>query len=95
VPTAAPLSFRQVGERIAALAGLSQPRVVGIPHWLVRGAGLAVPMLRELDEVWYQSDRPFVMDSSAFQSAFGLAPTPVEEALAQTVAAWRAARPAA
>ena len=36
----------------------------------------------------YQFDRDFVLDSSAATATFGLAPTPMEEALAATVAWW-------
>ena len=36
--------------------------------------------------VGYQLDRPFVVDSSAFEETFGVRATPLEEALATTVA---------
>ena len=39
------------------------------------------PPPRELSEVTYQFDRPFVLDSSAATRTFGLEPTPVDEAL--------------
>jgi hypothetical protein len=37
--------------------------------------------MRELRETRYQFDRPFVLDSSAFQETFGLAPTSMDDAL--------------
>jgi hypothetical protein len=46
-------------------------------------------MLREFAEVRYQHDRPFVMDSSAAQTTFGLAPTPWQDVLRATVEAHR------
>jgi nucleoside-diphosphate-sugar epimerase len=44
--------------------------------------------LREIAESLYQFERPFVMDSTASQSALGVAPTPLTEAAAATVAWW-------
>jgi hypothetical protein len=52
----------------------------------VRLAGLFVPVLREFPELWYEWDRPFVLDSSCFQAAFGpFAVTPLDRALGETV----------
>lgn len=45
--------------------------------------------MRELAELLYQFEHPFVMDSAASEAAFGLRPTPLPEAAA-TVAWWRA-----
>jgi hypothetical protein len=43
------------------------------------------PTIRELDETRHQFDRPFVLDSSAAQRTFGLAPTDWSAVLAETV----------
>jgi nucleoside-diphosphate-sugar epimerase/mannose-6-phosphate isomerase-like protein (cupin superfamily) len=48
------------------------------------------PMVREVLAVGYQLDRPFVVDSSAFERTFGVRATPLEEALEATVAWYRA-----
>ncbi|MEU6712436.1 NAD-dependent epimerase/dehydratase family protein [Nonomuraea sp. NPDC046802] len=85
VPSSEPLSFRRLGERMAALLGLPAPRMAQLPWPLVRAAGLFVPMLGELRHVRYQFTEPFVLDSSAFQKTFGVAPTPIEEALKATL----------
>jgi uncharacterized protein YndB with AHSA1/START domain len=45
--------------------------------------------LKELAETAYQFDRPFVLDSSASEARLGLAPTPLEVGLKETVAWWR------
>lgn len=89
VPTAPPLSVRAMVDRLAAEAGTGpvavrrlQPAVLGL-------AGLFSPLLRELREVRYQFDRPFVIDSAAWESAFTLRATPVEEQLRATVEWWR------
>ena len=44
--------------------------------------------MRELEEVRYQFERPFVVDSSAYQATFGARPIPINDALAATVAWW-------
>lgn len=84
VPTTAPVTMREVAAQVAEIAGVAarQPRLY---PWLLRKALRVVPLIRELDETDYQFDRPFVLDSSAAQQRFGLAPTPWSEALAETV----------
>lgn len=59
--------------------------------------GLVKPELRELQEMRFSLDRPYVLDSSAFAATFGQQPTPTRDALAATVAWWqhRVAQPAA
>ncbi|MFI6794870.1 NAD-dependent epimerase/dehydratase family protein [Streptosporangium canum] len=89
VPTAPAMSAREVAERLCALAGVPDPGVKVMPHWLIRAAGTVSPMLGELEHVRYQFVSPFVIDSTDFQSTFGTAPTPVDEALAATLAWWR------
>ncbi|MFC4565553.1 NAD-dependent epimerase/dehydratase family protein [Nocardiopsis mangrovi] len=89
VPTGPALSAREVAERMSAIAGAPAPRVTALPHWVMRVLGTVSPMLGELEAVRYQFVRPFVVDSSEFETAFGLAPTPMDEALAATVAWWR------
>jgi hypothetical protein len=57
----------------------------------IRVAGLFSPLVRELDETYYQFDRPFVSDASKFRAAFGpFEGTPHPEAIAATVAWFRA-----
>lgn len=89
VPTAPPASQREAADRIARIAGVDPVPVKEIPWGLVRLAGLAVPMMRELRETRYQFDHPFVLDSTATTETFGLEATPAEGALAATVAWWR------
>lgn len=87
VPSNAPMTFRQVGERMAALLGRPAPRMRTLPWPLVQAMGLVSPMIRELKHVRYQFVAPYELDSSAFQRTFGVAPTPMDEALKATLAA--------
>ncbi|WP_449060249.1 NAD-dependent epimerase/dehydratase family protein [Planomonospora algeriensis] len=89
VPTGPAMTYRAVAERLCELAGVPGPAVKSMPHWLVRTAGVFSPVLGELEELRYQFVRPFVLDSTDFQTAFGMAPTPVDEALTATIAWWR------
>ncbi|MEV4802172.1 NAD-dependent epimerase/dehydratase family protein [Nonomuraea sp. NPDC049421] len=85
VPSGEPLTFRQLGERMAALLGRPAPRMFQIPWPVIRAAGPFSYMIGELAHVRYQFTKPFEMDSSAFQRTFGVAPTPIDEALKATL----------
>jgi nucleoside-diphosphate-sugar epimerase len=63
-----------------------------VPKLALRALGLVNPMLRELAEVSYQFDEPFVLDTSKYESAFGAAGTPLAAAISATVA-WYKTRP--
>ncbi|GGO66357.1 NAD-dependent epimerase/dehydratase family protein [Nonomuraea cavernae] len=87
VPTGEPRTFREMGERMAALLGRPAPRLMRLPWPAVQAAGLFSPMIGELRHTRYQFVAPYVLDSSAFQRTFGLAPTPLDEALKATLVA--------
>ena len=89
VPTAPPVTLREMATRIAAIAGVPDRGLLVLPRAAVRLGGVAVPFLRELAEVRHQFARPFVLDSTAAQRTFALSPVPLDEGLAQTVAWWR------
>ena len=89
VPSNPPISQRAVIGKMAELAGMPAPKVTGIPRWVLRAGGLASPLMRELGEVYYQFDRPFILDSSALSRTFGQQPTPMGEALQATINWWR------
>lgn len=96
-PDRRPLTQAEWVARLCDAAGVPQVKVGTIGRLALRAAGLFVPELRPMGEIMYQYEAPFVVDSSAFTATFGLAPTPVDEALAATAAWYReqAAAPAA
>jgi hypothetical protein len=51
--------------------------------------GLFNPVMRELPEVAYQFEEPFVLDSTAAQQTFGLAPTPWDDMLTRVIGSFR------
>ena len=57
---------------------------------LLRLAGLVSPGARQIPEILYQFDRPFVLDSTAAQKAFNLTPAPTDQALGETIRAMKA-----
>jgi nucleoside-diphosphate-sugar epimerase len=63
-----------------------------LPKLAVRALGLVNPMMRELAEMAYEFDQPFILDTSKYQSAFGAASAPLADAIAATVA-WYRTRP--
>lgn len=99
VPVAPPESLRALARRVAAFADPGgvrpEPVVRRIPEPLVRAIGLVVPLVREFAEVRYQHDRPFVMDSTAFTTVFGVEATAMDEAVRATVDWWRSRHGAA
>jgi nucleoside-diphosphate-sugar epimerase len=94
VPSAPAVGQRQYVEALAAAAGTTV-RVGTIPWAALWTLGLVVPTMRELRETWYQFAEPFVMDSSAAESAFGIVPTPLPQQATDTVDWWRGVHHAA
>ncbi len=81
VPTATPLTLRELAMRYAALVGAPAPRLRPIPEPLLWLGGLFDAEAREFREVRYQFEQPWILDSSAAQQTFGLRPTPLDAAL--------------
>jgi nucleoside-diphosphate-sugar epimerase len=81
VPSPPPTTMRHLATRLAELAGAPPARLRRMPAAVLWLGGLFNPVAREFREVSYQFERPFVLDSSAAQSTFGLAPTPLDDAL--------------
>jgi nucleoside-diphosphate-sugar epimerase len=90
-PTAPATTQRElVG--LAARAASVDARMRIVRPWMLRLAGLFDPGAREMIEMLYEYDRDFAVDSSAYERAFGVAPTPLADSVATTVAAFAAAR---
>jgi nucleoside-diphosphate-sugar epimerase len=76
-----------------ALAGLiggalgRKAELSRIPGFVLRILGLGVPILRELSEMAYQWEEPFLVDDARFRARYGDLSTPLPEA-ARLTAAW-------
>jgi nucleoside-diphosphate-sugar epimerase len=84
---------RQLVDTVYRQADQSRTRVRQVHPLLLRVAALANRTLRELLEMQYQFDEPFIVDSSKIATKLGVHATPVEQALAETLAAYRALTP--
>jgi nucleoside-diphosphate-sugar epimerase/quercetin dioxygenase-like cupin family protein len=88
LPSVETCSTREMLSRAGRIAGI-EARVSAIPPVLLALLARLNPMVREVLAVGFQLDRPFVVDSSAFEQTFGVAATPLDEALGATVAWYR------
>jgi nucleoside-diphosphate-sugar epimerase len=85
------VTTRALLDRVAGQAG-HEVGVRSVPRLAVRALGLVNPTLRELGETYYQFSEPFVLDTTKYQATFGAAGTPLDDAVAATLA-WYRARP--
>jgi nucleoside-diphosphate-sugar epimerase len=60
-----------------------------VPKLAVRALGLVNPMMRELAEMAYEFEEPFVLDTTRYETTFGPAGTPLAAAVATTIAWYR------
>jgi nucleoside-diphosphate-sugar epimerase len=60
-----------------------------MPRLALRAMALVNPMMRGLAEMAYEFDEPFVLDTTKFRTTFGGQTTPLDEAIATTVDAFR------
>ena len=89
LPGPATVTTRALLDLVAGQVG-HPVAVRSVPKLAVRALGLINPTLRELAETYYQFDQPFVMDTSKYQATFGMAGTPLADAIAATLAWYRA-----
>ena len=88
VPNDETVSMRRFVEMGFAEVG-RPPRLRAAPGWGLAVAGLFSPTLRAVREQLYQSERPWVVDSSKFERAFGWRATPLPDAIRATVSWFR------
>jgi nucleoside-diphosphate-sugar epimerase len=84
IPNAPTLTTRQMLTLFFEEAHLPS-RMGSIPDLVVRALGLVNPLVREVVEMLYEFNRPFVVDSSKFVHAFGDIATPHQESVRQTL----------
>ncbi|HSY15232.1 MAG TPA: NAD-dependent epimerase/dehydratase family protein [Jatrophihabitantaceae bacterium] len=89
-PSAAPRSVRQLTADVAALAGISSPKLRSLPGATLLVGGVFDKMIKEFREMNYQFRRPFVLDTSATEAVFDVTATPYEQTIAETLAFARA-----
>lgn len=86
LPTASELiTGRRFVQQAAAL--MQKPDgVTVIPNWMLSLAALFNVTMKELKEMNYQNEYPYLFSSEKFNKAFGFTPTSYEEGIKETVA---------
>jgi hypothetical protein len=76
---------RQVAQAFFDAAGRHK-RLAVIPRPLIVALGVFSPLLREVVEMLYQDEEPYVVDGSEFADRFDFRPTPLGEGARRTLA---------
>lgn len=83
LPCAPAVTTREMIEALASRLARAA-RIQRLPPLVLSVLGLAMPMMRELKEMAYQWEEPFVVDDGRFRSRFGLEATPLEKGIVET-----------
>jgi nucleoside-diphosphate-sugar epimerase len=84
LPCAPAGTLREIVMRLATTLGHAI-RVAQVPRWVIKATAVVVPLMRELDEMQYQWDEPFVIDDTRFRMRFHVYPADVNHAARETV----------
>jgi nucleoside-diphosphate-sugar epimerase len=89
LPTTSPsLTGREFVVAAAEPMG-KDPKYRVLSRTMVKLAGLFDPTIREVHEMLYQNDSPYVFDSSKYARAFGISGTPYAEGIAATASSYK------
>lgn len=88
LPSPETVTTRRFVEMIFEEAG-REPRIQKAPKILLGVAGIFNPAMREQIEMLYEFEEPFVLDDTRFRRTFGEQPTPLREAIRDTVQWYR------
>jgi nucleoside-diphosphate-sugar epimerase len=80
---------RQLVDIVYRQAGQPGTKVRGTPTLVLRALGLVNPVVRELVEMQYEFEEPFIVDSHKIATKLGLHATPLEQALDHTLASYQ------
>lgn len=84
-PSPAPVTQNDLVKMMEAELG-HKVKVMAAGKTMMSLLGLFNPMMRETVEMMYEWDKPFIVDSSKAQKAFGLQATPLPQAMKETIA---------
>ncbi|HEX2373542.1 MAG TPA: hypothetical protein VHO93_06120 [Actinomycetota bacterium] len=79
---------RQLVDTIYQLAGQPRTKLRSTPTLLLRAVGVVNPTVRELLELQYEFQEPFIVDSTRIATKLDVHATPLDQALADTVASY-------
>ena len=83
---------REMVKLIAAEMGI-EPKMSAMGKTMMSIGGLFIPAAKEMVEMMYEFEQPFIVDSSKFENTFGMQATPMREAIRETVK-WYQSHPA-
>ena len=89
LPNAPAITTRQFVDNIYAAAG-NKPQIQAISRTMVNVLGIFNGQVRELKEMLYEFEEPYIVDSSRFESTFDAHATPLDEAIPATFEWFRA-----
>ncbi|MBC8076110.1 MAG: NAD-dependent epimerase/dehydratase family protein [Chloroflexales bacterium] len=85
VPVTTPVMSQRAMAGLLGQALGKRVHVLALPKLAIRAFGLFDPFMREFVEMFYQYEEPQIVNASAIAHTFGVEPTPVEEALRNTL----------
>jgi nucleoside-diphosphate-sugar epimerase len=80
---------RQLVDFVYRQAGQPRGKLRTTPTLVLRAVGLTNPTVRELVEMRYLFQAPFIVNSSKIATRLGVKATPLEQALSETLTAYR------
>ncbi|MEU4387684.1 NAD-dependent epimerase/dehydratase family protein [Promicromonospora sp. NPDC023805] len=87
VPSNAPRTQAQALTDVLASVGKTPVKVSSLRGAALGATALVSPFMREMREIIYQWERPYVLDDTAARARFGITPTPWEEVCRRTAQA--------
>jgi nucleoside-diphosphate-sugar epimerase len=88
LPSSETRTTRDVVALVYQAAG-TKPRLKVTPTWPMRAFGVVNRTVREINEMRYQFNEPFIVDASCAETELGLHATPLADAVDQTVRWYR------
>ena len=83
-------STRQLVDLAYQQAGQPRTKLRAMPPLMLRALGLFNPTVRELTEMQYLFEEPFIVDSTKIANKLDAHATPLDQALAETLATYQA-----
>lgn len=86
-PVIPAMTQKELAQKIWQVAGNSgNAKITLLNKWMLGLVGLFNPASRETVEMLYEFEKPYLVNASTFEKAFGIKATPLDEALEKTLA---------
>ncbi len=84
IPAAEPITQRKFLEIAFEIANKT-PKIASLSNFMLNMVALFNPIVKEIKELSYQFEKPFIMDHSKYEKKFGLNITPHKKAIESTL----------